>query len=462
MGWQRRGSMSLNRYRELTSQYDRFIYESYHIEELDDMLMLYFQYRIVGTFGEPIIFNHRVSYELASDKYTMNLQRIKEMDALIFTIGLVEGINYYKTVCPREFFINCGRLSKEQKLWWQKLYYHGLGEFIYLNGLAEEVSENNFVRFTDDEQMPNDFERLQLPFRGNLIPVGGGKDSVVTLELLSHIKADNLPFVMSPPQAAYDCIEVAGYDEYLLAKRYFDKKMLTMNDEGYLNGHVPFSAILGFIAVLGAALTGKKYIPLSNERSANESTVIGESYNHQYSKSYEFEKDFNDYLDLYLVKDIKYFSLLRPLYEVEIAERFAKLTDYHPVFRSCNRGKKDNTWCGVCSKCLFVNIILAPFMTEEALFDIFGSSLLDNGSLQPILIELLGMTDKKPFECVGTIDEVKWSLKKTYDRYMAGNKELPELLRFFEANVDLNTIDEMVLDPVPDCIPEVYKGVLEG
>lgn len=454
--------MSLERYRELTSLYDRFVYESYHIEELEEKLMLNFQYKLEGEFGETITFNHRISYRLVSDGRKLNLGNIKEMDALIFTIGLVEGINYYKTVCPREFHVHCGRLTSAQKKWWQKLYYHGLGELIYLNGLGEEVDEHNFVTFTDDETLPGDFEKVTLDVTGNLIPVGGGKDSVVTLELLSHLQEENLPFVMSPPQAAYDCIQVAGYEAYLLAKRHFDKGMLRMNTEGYLNGHVPFSAILGFIALLGAALTGRRYIPLSNERSANEATVMGASYNHQYSKSFEFEADFNDYVSTWLVDDIRYFSLLRPLYEVEIAKRFAGHTAYHKVFRSCNRGKKDNRWCGECSKCLFVNIILAPFMSEEALFDIFGSHLLEKESLGPVLLELLGLTAAKPFECVGTVDEVRWSMKAIHERYRQAGKPLPYLVALFADKIDLEAVKALAETPTPDNIPEIYQGLVTG
>ena len=452
--------MSLERYRELTSLYDRFTYESYHVEIIEDKLMLYFKYRIDGAYGDPIVFSHRVSYTLHSDHRTLDLDKVRALDSLIFTIGLVESINYYKTVCPREFFVKCGRLSKEQKAWWEKLFYHGLGEFIYLNGLSDEVSEKNFVSFFDNEAIPNDFERVTLDVTGNLIPVGGGKDSVVTLELLKEYQEDNLCFVMSPPQAAYDCINVAGYDEWLLAKRHFDKRMLEMNEEGYLNGHVPFSAILGFIALFGAALTGKRYIPLSNERSANEATVHGESYNHQYSKSFEFEEDFNWYTAANLVRNIQYFSLLRPLYEVEIAERFAKLDAYHDVFRSCNRGKKDNSWCGVCSKCLFVNIILGPFLSEAALVKIFGSNLMENEDLVPVLHELLGMTDKKPFECVGTVDEVRWSMKKTADRYRQEGKALPYLLKVFEKEVGSENVAELDRSPSEHFIPEAYKHIL--
>jgi len=57
--------------------------------------------------------------------------------------------------------------------------------------------------------------------------------------------------------------------------------------------------------------------------------------NHQYSKSSEFEKKFRDYLTN-LTPSVSYFSLLRPLYELQIAKILAKLPQYHQVFKSCN------------------------------------------------------------------------------------------------------------------------------
>lgn len=454
--------MSLSKYRELTNIYDKFIYESYQVEVNDERLMLNFQYKITSEFKEPIIFNHRVSYQLSeTSNRSLNLSLVKDLDALIFSIGLVESINYYKTICPKSFYVHCGRLTNKQKSWWQKLFYHGLGEFIYLNGLKDVVSEDDFVTFYSDERLPNLFEDLELNLKGNLIPVGGGKDSVVTLELLKGMADDNLCFVMSPPKAAIDCIKVAGYDDYLLAKRYFDKTMIKMNAEGFLNGHVPFSAILGFISILGAALTGKQMIPLSNERSANESTVIGESFNHQYSKSYEFENDFNTYVATYLVSNMRYFSLLRPLYEVEIAKRFAKHTNYHEVFRSCNRGKKENVWCGVCSKCLFVYIILAPYLSKEALYDIFGKHLLDDETLEPIFLELIGVKDVKPFECVGTIDEVRLSMKAVIESTLKKGEDLSILEQIFIEQVEMNDILELSSALPEDMIPAIYKSLLE-
>lgn len=455
--------MSLSKYLELSNQYDEFIYESYQVEKIEERLMLNFQYKIIGKNIETIVFNHRVSYYLKSkNNQKLRLELVKDLDALIFTIGLVESISYYKTVCPRKFYVNCGKLDQEQKKWWQKLFYNGLGEFIYRNGLTEAISMSDFVKFYSDESLPNIFEEIELEVSGNLIPVGGGKDSVVTIELLSSMKQDNLCFVMNPPEASYDCIRVAGYDEYLLARRYFDKRMMQMNEEGFLNGHVPFSAILGFISVLGAALTGKKYIPLSNERSANESTVIGMSVNHQYSKSFEFELDIHQYIKKHLVENIEYFSLLRQMHEVEIAHRFTKHKAYHAVFRSCNRGKYENSWCGVCSKCLFVNIILGPYMTTEALQKIFGHNLLENKELEPIFLELIGLKDVKPFECVGTIDEVRLSLKQIILEYDKTNRKYPYLLEVFLENVPLDSVAELDRQPTEDIIPEQYRQLIEG
>jgi len=454
--------MSLEKYKELTHRYQRFIYEGYQIEENENKFMLNFQYKFEGKGVQTLAFNHRISYQLKSPIGTkLKLDLIKELGTMIFSIGLVESINYYKMICPKIVHVTCGYLTEEQKKWWQKLFYHGLGELIYLNNLADEVTEASFVTFTSNNYLSGASERAQLSLSGNLIPVGGGKDSVVTLDLLKGQKANNLCFVLSPPEAAYDCIKVAGYEEYLLAKRYLDKQILTMNQAGYLNGHVPFSAILGFISVLGAALTGKKYIVLSNEGSANEATVKGESFNHQYSKSYEFETDFNRYVETYLSNELTYFSLLRSMYELEIAKRFSKLTHYHTVFRSCNRGKKENNWCGVCSKCLFVYIILGPFLSREALKQIFNKNLLEEKALKPIFRELIGLEDVKPFECVGTVEEVRFAMKEIVQAYKRDQVALPELAQFFVEAVNLETIHILEKDTFLTHIPESYKEILE-
>ena len=241
-----------------------------------------------------------------------------------------------------------------------------------------------------------------------LVPIGGGKDSVVTLECLRN-EMPVIPLIVNPRGATLNCVKTAGYkeNEFIIINRTLDPTMLKLNAEGYLNGHTPFSALLAFISVLVAFGSHSKYIALSNENSANESTVPGTNINHQYSKSIEFEDDFRNYVAANLNDEVQYFSFLRPLSELQIAKLFSQCEAYHPVFRSCNAGSKTDSWCGKCPKCLFTWIILSPFLSREKLTAIFGKDLMADESLRPILEELNGTAAVKPFECVGTVEEVR-------------------------------------------------------
>ncbi|KAF5030046.1 hypothetical protein DSECCO2_642240 [anaerobic digester metagenome] len=179
-------------------------------------------------------------------------------------------------------------------------------------------------------------------------------------------------------------------------------------------------------------MTGVSDIALSNESSANESTVPGTDVNHQYSKSFEFEQDFRDYYEKYISEGFNYFSFLRPLTELQIAELFSKMTAYHAVFRSCNAGSKEDIWCGKCPKCLFANIILSPFLPPEKLKEIFGSDLFDSRVLVTAFDELNGKIPVKPFECVGTVSEVNEAIQLAIQTFYKEKKSLPYLLSIYE------------------------------
>jgi hypothetical protein len=166
--------------------------------------------------------------------------------------------------------------------------------------------------------------------------------------------------------------------------------------------------------VVVAVLSGKHDVAVSNEQSANEPTLkyLGEAINHQYSKSGEFEQDFQAYLGHSLGQAVRYYSLLRPLSELRIAELFANhsFDIYHDVFSSCNRAFRHDSdhlfWDGTCPKCAFVFLALTPFLPQtklEALFN--GRNLLKDPSLEPIYRQLLGIEGDKPLECVGEIKE---------------------------------------------------------
>ena len=350
----------------------------------------------------------------------------REMETLVFHIGMVELISYWKIACPRQVVIRPYSLTKAQTDFWKKLYYNGLGEFLYLNSI--DCAEADLMDIASVSGKPFAKVMSQLEERV-LIPIGGGKDSVVTLELLRN-KLPSRPLIVNPRGATTNCAEIAGFpiDECLVVNRTLDPTMLQLNKEGYLNGHTPFSALLAFIGILCGFGSASRYITLSNESSANESTVIGTNINHQYSKSVEFEADFRRYVAEFINDKIQYFSFLRPLSELQIAMLFSRFEAYHPVFRSCNAGSKTDSWCGSCPKCLFTWLILSPFLSQEKLIRIFGKNLLLDRDMRPVFDELSGVSPVKPFECVGTVEEVCACAQSIKDKSETILENAPEIL----------------------------------
>lgn len=320
---------------------------------------------------------------------------------------MAEVVSYWKTTCSPLVVVKPPFLHPSAVSWWKKLYFCGLGEFFYLNGIVTTME--SFMTIQADQVGKLSWMQPVVSPQRVLVPVGGGKDSVVTLELLKGAGFDVIPFIVNPRGASLQCVLKAGFadSDVFRVSRKLDSEMLRMNDQGFLNGHTPFSALLAFASLPAAFATGSQHIALSNESSANESTVPGSTVNHQYSKTIDFENDFRDYLKQYITTEVNYFSFLRPLNELQIAARFSTFTNHHAVFRSCNVGSKTDTWCGKCPKCLFTAIMLAPFLGVERVHRIFGSPLLNDISLMPVLCELAGESPVKPFECVGTVDEVR-------------------------------------------------------
>lgn len=437
----------MDKFIELRKIYSEFIYHGYEIDEIG--FSFHFS---IGEFH----FNPCWKWNGCFDKALLHNNLI---EYIVFSLGMAELVSYWKCACPPVVTVKCGWLNERQTAWWKKLYFNGLGEFFYRNGIETDIES-----FMDIRPCSSEKERFSDCFngerRGALIPVGGGKDSVVTLELLSGMKEDNLCFIINPRGATLGCADRAGYpkDRIIGLSRSIDKELLARNAAGWLNGHTPFSAIVAFSSYLAAVITGKKYIALSNESSANECNVSGTKVNHQYSKSTEFERDFREYCGEYFLKEPIYFSLLRPWSEWQITSEFVKIGKYLDVFQSCNLGSKTDVWCGKCAKCLYVYIMLSAFLDDDKLTEIFGSDMLDNPEFSDMFRGLVFADFTKPFECVGTRAEIRLALFRAYQRRKNG--KLPLLLKEYIAenpeepeNLD-NFFDE------DNFVPEEFIGFL--
>ncbi len=324
---------------------------------------------------------------------------------------MIELISYWKATCSPMIEIKAGQLNEEQINWWKELYFNGLGEFFYLNTI--DASRENFINISSHGKT---HEKIEDEFFKNeyIIPIGGGKDSVVTLELLKNNGMKVHPLIMNPRGATIDTVLASGLtmDDTIIINRSIDPVLLQLNYRGFLNGHTPFSAMLAFYTLLASALTGYRNIALSNEASANEATIPGSDINHQYSKSIDFERNFRDYYSRYILKEFNYFSFLRPLNELQIVSIFSKLEKYHKVFKSCNVGSKTNTWCGNCPKCLFTHIMLSAYKGTDYADQIIGMPMLNREENTAYFDELCGFSAIKPFECVGTLNDVQTAMKR--------------------------------------------------
>ncbi len=457
-----------DKYVALRKQYPEFEYVAYHYRAEAEGLRLWFDFRMGDVEFHPTAVVERRPF--------LDLERA-DLDEMVFDIGMVELVSYWKCACPPAVKVLCGSLTDSQTAFWRKLYWHGLGEFFYTNGIHETpeafmqiVGTRRAVSASRDGDAASGHGT---PCPCYLVPIGGGKDSVVTLELLRRAGKGIRPLIMNPRGATRECARVAGFpmEEVLVIRRTIDPTLLSLNAKGYLNGHTPFSAMLAFYTRLASALSGIPNVALSNENSANESTVKGSYVNHQYSKSLEFEDDFRNYcVNASMCKCVSadalatdaithshthafnYFSFLRPLSELQIAMLFSRFTDYHDVFRSCNVGSKEDVWCGHCAKCLFAYIILSPFLAPERLNAIFGKPMLDDTTLALEFRQLLGQAETKPFECVGTVGEVRQALLMAVDRWYKDRR--PSLLELVPPEPPLSLIALEELSPIGNLTAE--------
>jgi len=339
------------------------------------------------------------------------------LKSILDNLMLILGISYWKAYCPKEIVIESSFLTKEQAEFWNVVYTKGLGEFFYKN----KIDFGGLVKFPFNENVvstPTDFPRKNR----SLLGLGGGKDSIVVAEIL---KSQNKDFdLITGVSGIQQEVSLAIGKKPLIVKRELDPNLFDINKEsGVYNGHVPVSVYYAFILLLAAVLFDYKYILVGNEKSANYGNVeyLGEMINHQWSKSEEFEKLFNDYVGKFITPGIKYSSPLRDMTELQVVEKFVQHPQYFKVFSSCNRNFRINNvsqkkWCGECPKCLFVFISLAAFLPKEEVLDIFGKNLFEDKNLIPLFEELVGARNFKPFECVGTQDEAKEALGKIVER----------------------------------------------
>jgi len=351
------------------------------------------------AFDEGPSFVETITFETATGSPAPVAPALLE-NALLH-LHIAAGTSYYKAAAPPIVSVESGTLSPTEAAFHQHLYDHGLREFAVANRLAvpRPVSVSS-MSSRQDRRVPNELRRPG----GVVVPIGGGKDSMVLIEALRPLGPRLL--AVNPHPLVIDLARGADL-ELLVVRRELSPNLSVLNRAGALNGHVPVTAIVSLIAAVGAALYGYDTIAMAIERSASEETALvdGVPVNHQYSKSLDFERLMRGLLAGAVDPGLTYGSALRPYSELAIARSFAALSQYHSTFCSCNTVFRqsagvDDRWCGACAKCRFVGLMLAPFLGREELRAVIGRDMF--ADVEEISGFAALMSDvEKPFECVG-------------------------------------------------------------
>lgn len=421
--------------------FDTFIFSSYDFNADSKKATFRYSFDNEFVFEESFVFDFEfIDYDAPA------------LDRAMQNLFFMAGISYYKMYPSDSIAINQGQLDQQDATFFAEVYQKGLGEFFYVN----DLSPNTVVPFEQNtiEQTQKDLSDKEPS--GQLIGIGGGKDSLLTAEYLRELP-DTKTWSLGHKQQLQKLVEAIGLPHFYV-HRTLDPSIQKHNDQGARNGHIPISAVIAMCGTVVAILSGKSDVVTSNEYSANEPTLTyrGTPINHQYSKSQDFEELYQDLLRRQFAGPLNFYSFLRPMSELFIVEKFIAeglFDKYAGSFSSCNRAFRQNSnalsWCGECPKCAFSYLAFSAFIDNDKLRQLFDRDLLSDERLHKTYEQLLGIHGDKPLECVGEVKESQSALQLAQ-----------------KTRIDLNQFEVTLpedydyRDIHPDSMPEHIRGIL--
>lgn len=385
----------------LTNKYNVFNFDKFIFNKDTQELELYYSLDDKIYFKEILTFEDKINFSKINDDY---------LNIILKNMHLAFGISYYKTYCPKNCDLPFYTLTKSETSFWNEFYKNGLGEFCFRNN----IDPNQIIKFPYDEtKSPTSFN-VNLTSR-SLLPIGGGKDSILSANILKKLGKSITTCVMNTQPLIEECITIFELPSIHI-RRTLSPNIFELNKLDALNGHVPITGCISFLLVLLSYLYDFSDIVLSLENSASEEQAyIGDfKVNHQYSKSIDFENLFINHLKENISPSFNYYSILRPLNELLITKLFTSnkldCKKHYESFSSCNKNFRignalKERWCGICPKCAFVYLLFAPFLNDTELNTIFDGNFLEKDELTNTYLELLGLKEHRPFECVGSLEE---------------------------------------------------------
>ena len=362
----------------------------------------------------------------------------KMLDNAMFLTFILIGSSYYKAHPTPNVQVS-KPIDEFQAKFFSKVFQEGLSQYAFENGLTRD----NLAHFsTTSQNKPEPYNQYR--GKGILSLQSGGKDSLLVAELMREVNINFTPwYVASNKQGIHPAVIDEIYPFFTthrrpsIAIREIDHAHL--KETGGLNGHVPVTYINLALAVVQAILNNQNIVAASIGDEGNEPhAMIGDlPVNHQWSKTWEAEQLFADYVKRYISENIEVGSPIRKYSELRIAELFVNKCwqKYGHNFSSCNvanyKQNGNNTrlsWCGKCAKCANSYLLFCPFLPPQELQSLFcDNDLFKDPELFDTFKGLLGVENTmKPFECIGSIGELRFAYhhRMKVDPIMVSKKTL--------------------------------------
>lgn len=399
-----------------------FIFEGYDFQPTTGVASFRYGFDDGRTFTEKVVYGPAGDYDAAV------------LDRALFLAFLVIGTSYFKTFPTPSVSFKDGTIDEWQAQFLNKVYQEGLSQFAFESNLTREA----LAQFEATGEQP---EAAAYAGEGTLALQSGGKDSLLTAALLSDADKPYAPWYLSSSDHHPALLDDLGHP-LITTLRHIDRdSLIQAAADGGKNGHVPVTYIVQSLALIQAILLNKNEVLVSIAHEGEEPhAMIGDlPVTHQWSKTWEAEQLFAQYVQKYISPDLSIGSPLRSYSELRVAELFVQYAwgTFGHRFSSCNRANykqgENNAelhWCGDCPKCANSFLLFAPFVEAEELSSLFGGQdLFTKPSLQETFKGLLGADGvMKPFECVGEIDELRYAYHQAQKRggYQTVSFDVPE------------------------------------
>lgn len=340
------------------------------------------------------------------------------LDQAMFLAFILIGTSYYKAHPTKNIRLD-RPLDDFQARFFSTVFQEGLSQYAFENRLTRD-------KLATFKPTPGFQNKPAVEYRGQgvLALQSGGKDSLLVAELLNEHNINFVPWYISSSSDrshpnVIDHLD-DGFNHQKASVVYRQIDHLHLQQTGGLNGHVPVTFIVESLALIQAILNNQNVILTSIGREGEEPhAMIGDlPVNHQWSKTWQAEQLMTEYIKRYLSPDLHLGSPIRHLSELRIADLFVQKCwqKYGYSFSSCNEAnyKQNNQnstlkWCGHCAKCANSYLLFCPFIPPQFLQSLFGDKdLFLDQNLTQIFKGLLGVGgEMKPFECVGSVEELR-------------------------------------------------------